>query len=89
LWQAVSEVLGKPALTRNTPLFWAKLTNALPADLLELAGHDWHFDSEKARHELGWLPLSWHDGLVQTWEEYQALGFGARSQSQARTMRRA
>jgi nucleoside-diphosphate-sugar epimerase len=89
LWQTVSEVLGKPALTRNTPLFWAKLTNALPADLLELAGHDWHFASERARQELGWRPLSWHDGLAETWEEYQAMGFGARSQTPVRAMRRA
>jgi nucleoside-diphosphate-sugar epimerase len=89
LWQTVSEVLGKPALTRNTPLFWAKITNALPADLLELAGHDWHFDSTRAKEELGWRPLSWHDGLAECWEEYQAVGFGTRSQNPVRAMRRA
>jgi len=89
LWQTVSEVLNKPALTRNTPLFWAKLTNALPSDLLELAGHDWYFDSAKAKDELGWHSLSWHDGLVETWEAYQAIGFGARPQSPERAMRRA
>jgi dihydroflavonol-4-reductase len=89
LWQTVSTILGKPAPTRNTPLFWAKITNALPSDLLELAGHDWHYDSEKARHELGWRPLSWHDGLVETWEEYQAMGFGARPQNPVRAMKRA
>ena len=89
MWQTVFDVLGKPALFRNTPLFWAKLTNALPADLLEIAGHDWRFDSEKAERELGWRPLSWHDGLVETWEEYQAIGFGARSQNPVRAMRRA
>lgn len=89
LWQTVSDVLGKPAHIRSTPLFWAKLTNALPSDLLELAGHDWHFESEKARRELGWRPLSWHDGLVETWEEYQAIGVGARPQSPVRAMRRA
>jgi nucleoside-diphosphate-sugar epimerase len=81
LWQSVSELLGKPAPARNTPLFWAKLTNALPAHLLEFASHDWHYDSEKARHELGWRPLSWHDGLTKTWEEYQVMGFGAASQN--------
>lgn len=89
LWQTVSEVLNKPANARSTPLFWAKLTNALPGDLLDLAGHDWHFDSEKARHELGWRPLSWHDGLAETWEEYQAINAGARQQSPVRVMRRA
>lgn len=89
LWQTVFEVLGKPTLTRNTPLFWAKMTSALPAELLELAGHDWYFTSEKARQELGWNPHSWHDGLAETWEEYQALGFGARQQSPVRAMRRA
>lgn len=89
LWQTVSEVLNKPLLTRSAPLFWAKLTNALPADLLELAGYDWRFDSAKAKEELGWRPLSWHDGLVETWEAYQAIGFGARTQSPERAMRRA
>ncbi len=89
LWQAVSEILGKPTLARNTPLFWAKMTNALPSDLLELAGHDWYFDSEKARQELGWRPLTWQEGLVETWEEYQTIGFGERSQNPMRAMRRA
>jgi nucleoside-diphosphate-sugar epimerase len=89
LWQSVSEVLSKPAPTRNTPLFWAKLTNALPSEYLELAGRDWHFDSKKARQELGWLPHSWHDGIAETWEEYQAIGFGARPQNPVRAMKRA
>jgi len=89
LWQTVSEVLNKPLLSRSTPLFWAKLTNALPSDLLELAGYDWRFDSTKAKEQLGWRPLSWHDGLVETWEAYQAIGFGARTQSPERAMRRA
>jgi dihydroflavonol-4-reductase len=89
LWQIVSEVMGKPAPTRNMPIFWAKITSGLPADLLELAGHDWHYSSEKARHELGWRPHSWHDGLVETWDEYQAHGFGAPQQDPVRAMRRA
>lgn len=89
LWQTVSEVLGKPASIRNTPLFWAKMTNALPGDLLDLAGHDWRFDSEKACEELGWQPLSWHDGLAETWEECQAVGVGSRPQAPVRVMRRA
>jgi nucleoside-diphosphate-sugar epimerase len=89
LWQTVSEVLGKAALIRNTPLFWAKLTNALPSELLELAGHDWYFESDKARNQLDWRPRSWRDGLVETWEEYQAIGFGAQTQSPVRAMRRA
>jgi hypothetical protein len=81
--------LNKPALTRSTPLFWAKLTNALPPELLELAGSDWHFESTKAKDELGWQPHSWREGLTESWEEYQALGFGAASQSPVRAMRRA
>lgn len=89
LWQRVADVLGKPTQPRTTPLFWAKLTNALPAYLLEVAGHDWHYASEKARADLGWQPLSWHDGLVETWEAYQAVGVGAPSQSPVRAMRRA
>jgi dihydroflavonol-4-reductase len=89
LWQTVSEVLGKEVSTRTTPLFWAKLTNALPTELLTYAGHDWNFDSEKARHELGWRPLSWRDGLVETWEEYQAVGFGTHPQKPVRAMKRA
>ena len=88
LWATVAEVLGKPPVSRTMPLFWAKLTNALPTALLDLAGHDWHFSSEKARHELGWRPLSWHDGLLATWEEYQAVGFGVRQQNPVRAMRR-
>lgn len=89
LWRHVTQTLGKPALTRNTPLFWAKITNALPVEYLELAGHDWRFDSERAKEELGWNSLSWQEGLIQTWEEYQAVGFGARPQSPVRAMRRA
>jgi dihydroflavonol-4-reductase len=89
LWQSVGEVLNKPIPTRNTPLIWAKLTNALPSDLLDLAGHDWHFDSEKARADLGWQPLSWHDGLIKTWDEMQAMRVGTPTQSPVRAMRRA
>jgi nucleoside-diphosphate-sugar epimerase len=89
LWQTVAQVIGKPILTRNTPLFWAKLTNALPPDLLELAGHDWHFASDKARADLGWDPRSWYDALIETWEEYQAMGVGTPAQSPVRAMRRA
>lgn len=89
LWQSVAEVLNKPAPTRGTPLIWAKLTNALPSDLLELAAHDWHFASEKARTTLGWQPVSWHEGLVETWEEVQAMNTGIPVQSPVRAMRRA
>jgi dihydroflavonol-4-reductase len=89
LWQGVAEVLGKSIATRNMPLFWAKMTNALPPALLELAGYDWHFANTKAQGELGWRPQSWHDGLVASWEEYQVAGFGGVRPSPARAMKRA
>lgn len=89
LWDDVADLLNKPTPTRTTPLIWAKLTNALPADLLELAGHDWYYNSAKARTDLGWQPLSWHEGITATWDEIQATSAGTPAQSPIRAMRRA
>ncbi len=89
LWQRAAEVLNKPVTTRTTPLIWAKLTNALPSDLLDLAGYDWHYDSAKARADLDWQPRTWHEGLRETWDEVQAMSAGTPAQNPVRAMRRA
>ncbi len=89
LWATIAEVVGKPGPQRSTPLWWARLTNALPPDLLELAGYDWNFHSEKAHQALGWQPQSLYDALVETWEEAQSLGVGARPPRPVRAIRRA
>jgi dihydroflavonol-4-reductase len=89
LWQAAAEIVGKPGPQRSTPLWWARLTNAFPPDLLELAGHDWNFHSTKAQIELGWEPLPLAEALAETWEEAQTQGIGARPPRPARVIRRA
>lgn len=89
LWQTIAAVVGKPGPQRATPHWWARLTNALPPDLLELAGHDWNFHSTKAQIELGWEPLPLDEALAETWEEAQTQGVGARPPRPTRAIRRA
>ena len=88
MWLAIADVLGQDAPTRRTPLWWARLVDALPAEVLELCGRDWSVSAEKARRELGWRPLSFRDGIGETWEEYAAAGVGKRAATPARAMRR-
>lgn len=89
LLDVVSEILGLVPMQRRVPLWWMRLSGTLPADVLSWAGRDWRYSSEKARRELGWRPLSIRDGMAETWEEYQALGWGARAGRPTRVMRRA
>jgi dihydroflavonol-4-reductase len=90
LWATVAEVVGKPGPQRATPLWWARLTQALPPDLLELAGYDWNFHSQKARQDLGWQPTPLATALAETFEEAQVLGMGAHPRrTAARAGRRA
>jgi nucleoside-diphosphate-sugar epimerase len=89
MWLAIADVLGQDARTRRTPLWLARLTDALPAEVLDLCGHDWHVSAEKARRELGWRPLSFRDSIGETWEEYVAAGVGKRPAAPERAMRRA
>lgn len=89
MWQQVADVLGKSVSPRRMPLWWARMTGALPPLLLDWAGRDWHFANDKARQELGWRPQTLRDGMAATWEEYQAQSWGARSAAPVRAMRRA
>jgi dihydroflavonol-4-reductase len=89
IWQAVAEVLDQRVPTRRVPLWLARLTDALPAGMLDLSGRDWQAGAEKAQRELGWRPRSFRDGLAETWEEYVAAGVGKRPAAPERAMRRA
>jgi NAD+-dependent farnesol dehydrogenase len=89
LLQAAAEIVGQTPPQRRTPLWWMRLRGALPADVLAWAGRDWRYSSDKARRELGWRPLSIRDGMAETWEEYQALGWGTHANGPVRVMRRA
>lgn len=89
LLDTIADILGRTPPRRRTPLWWMRMSGALPADVLAWAGRDWRYSSDKARRELGWRPLSIRDGMAETWEEYQALGWGAHADRPLRTMRRA
>jgi len=89
LWAAIADVLGQDIPTRQTPLWLARVMAALPAEVLDLCVRDWHVSAEKARRELGWRPLSFRDGIAETWEEYAALGMDKRTATPERAMRRA
>ena len=88
-WEAVAEVLGKATPQRHTPLWLARMTGALPAEILTWAGQNWSYSNEKARRDLGWRPFSFRDGMAETWEELQSLEVGARRPEPVRVMRRA
>ena len=89
LWAAIADVLGHDVPTRRTPLWLARVTAALPAEVLDLCGSDWQVSATKARQELGWRPVSFRDGIAETWEDYAALGMGKRTATPERAMRRA
>lgn len=87
--EMAAEIVGQEPPRQRMPLWWMRLTAALPADVLAWAGREWRYRSDKARLELGWRPVSIQDGLAETWNDYQALGWGARAGSPLRVMRRA
>lgn len=89
LLEAAAEIVGRKPPQRRVPLWWMRMRAALPADVLAWAGREWRYSSDKARRELGWRPLSIRDGMAETWEEYQALGWGTRANRPVRVMRRA
>ena len=48
---------------------WARLrgeTPRLTPDLVEIYGHDWAYDSSRARRELGYAPRTFGEGLAAT-----------------------
>jgi farnesol dehydrogenase len=89
LLEIAAGIVGQAPPRRCLPLWWMRLTAALPAEVLTWAGREWRYRSDKARLELGWRPVSIQDGLAETWDDYQALGWGARAGSPLRVMRRA
>lgn len=89
LLEMAAQIAGQAAPQRRLPLWWLRLRRVLPAEVLAWAGNEWRYRSDKARLELGWRPLSVQDALAETWEEYQALGWGARAGTPLRVMRRA
>lgn len=88
IWAAVAEVLGKEPPRRRIPLPVLKLISSasrvltgksvFPPDFFEMIGFDWSFSNQKAKELLGWQPHSFHDGLRETWKEYQEQGWGIR-----------
>jgi nucleoside-diphosphate-sugar epimerase len=46
-----------------------------PLNLVPYVFEDWHVDSDKARRELGFEPVSFEEGARQTLEWYRKIGF--------------
>lgn len=89
IWLAAGEVLGQEVAPRRMPLWLARLTETLPAEVLDLSSRDWQVRAEKAQRELGWRPRSFRETLAETWEEYAAAGVGKRPAAAERAVRRA
>ncbi len=90
LWEDVADVLGQEAIQpRRLPRWLARLSGAMPADVLAWATRHWNYRNDKARRDLGWRPHTFHESMAETWDEYQALGWGAQTNRPVRAMRRA
>lgn len=87
IWQAVAEVLGRKAPTRQVPLGLLKTVSFLserlrgrpvfPQDFFDMIGLNWCFSSRKACETLGWAPHTFKDALSETWAAYQCQGWKA------------
>ncbi len=85
LWAAVAAVLGKQPPTRRIPLGLLKLVSGLshrltgkrifPDDFFDMISLNWSFSSAKAVRVLGWAYTPFQDGIAETWQEYQRLGW--------------
>jgi len=40
-----------------------------------MISYNWNFSSAKAERKLGWKPHTFHEGIQETWAEYQAQGW--------------
>jgi nucleoside-diphosphate-sugar epimerase len=89
LWADVAEVLGQEIHPRRLPRWLARLNGALPPNVMAWATRNWNYRNDKARRDLGWRPHSFHESMTETWEEYQALGWGTQAGRPVRAMRRA
>ncbi|MBN1147542.1 MAG: NAD-dependent epimerase/dehydratase family protein [Anaerolineales bacterium] len=87
IWAAVAKVLGKKPPRRRIPLFvfgliseaskFATGRSILPPEFFEMVSLNWCFSSAKAKQELGYQPLSFEQGIAETWAEYQSSGWQA------------
>lgn len=85
IWEAVAELLCKEPPRRRIPLSVLNLVSSasrlltgksiFPPDFFEMIGFNWCFSNHKAREQLGWQPRSFHEGLIETWKEYQEQGW--------------
>jgi dihydroflavonol-4-reductase len=89
IWSEVAKALGKDAPRMRIPLLVLKMISStsriftgksiFPSDFFDMIGLDWCFSNRKAMEQLGWRPHSFHDGLNETWKEYQKQGWRARN----------
>jgi dihydroflavonol-4-reductase len=87
IWSEVAKALGKEAPRMRIPLTVLKMISStsriftgksiFPSDFFDMIGFDWCFSNRKAMEQLGWRPHSFHDGLNETWKEYQKQGWHA------------
>lgn len=90
VWADVAAALGREAVKpRRLPRWLARINGALPADVLAWATRHWNYRNDKARRDLGWRPHSFREAIDETWEEYQALGWGQQADRSVRAVRRA
>jgi nucleoside-diphosphate-sugar epimerase len=88
LWAVIAEILGKEPPKRRIPLGLLKSISAIsrvlrgtslfPSEFLDMINFDWNFSSAKAKRELGWKFHTFHDGMKETWAEYQSQGWKTR-----------
>lgn len=84
IWMVVAEILGKEPPKRRIPLWLLKSvsgisrtlrgTSLFPLEFLDMISFNWNFSSAKAERELGMKFHTFHDGMKETWSEYQAKG---------------
>lgn len=87
IWAVVANLLGRTPPRRRIPVSVLKFASSasrlltgksvFPPDFFEMIALDWCFSNRKAVEQLGWQPLSFEEGLRQTWAEYQKLGWSA------------
>lgn len=77
--------LGRPAPRMRVPLAFLRGVAAatrllsgksfLPQEFLDMVQHSWVYSSAKAERELGWGFTPYRQGMVETWRDWQAIGW--------------
>ncbi len=89
IWEVVASVLGKRPPRLRVPLAILRAVSGamralggravIPPEFFEMVGLDWCFSTAKAERILGWRATPFREGMVETWAEYQAGGWPAKT----------